>query len=254
MFGIDGYTFPAARTYDEVKRLYEASKPLKNDSEWRCLRDKRSNDRTGLIRKNLDEYVLKLYHSEIVRWTPDKVTVNRHDSMSSAAFVDRYLPSGYRASVYANRMAINQLHADAQWVFNKIGDDWELDTTTLTQYTRYSLDRKVLAQMRKRAKPFIDYVAARNALTQQHKQPYRLLSSFRQAEMLASFKPLLDDIDAFPKLYAEVRDTFTAGELSKSLPTTLTIMANGIVTSPLPPGQKPREPEWFSGHKHLISV
>lgn len=99
MFSIDARQLPSLHTYERVKRWWEDTKPPRgagwcSDTE-RPLKDNRSSH-FALRKVGNSCYELRLYHTAIVTWhNENQVTLDAtHDSVSTRAFADRYLPCG----------------------------------------------------------------------------------------------------------------------------------------------------------------
>jgi hypothetical protein len=65
-----GNTLPRIESYDEAKRVYENTKPIRGNPAFRPL-DRRSKDAKGSIKQVGDNYVLQLYSTDIVTYYPN---------------------------------------------------------------------------------------------------------------------------------------------------------------------------------------
>lgn len=62
--------YPSISSYEEAKRTYEGTKPLREHPDFRPL-DRRSKDAKSQIIKRGDEYIVRLYSTDIVTYFPD---------------------------------------------------------------------------------------------------------------------------------------------------------------------------------------
>jgi len=215
------------------------------------MRTKRKNDDTGTVWMDGDAVVFRLYRTDMVVWRPDRIVVMRHDSRSSAGFADRLLPHSLDAYMRFNEMVINRLHTTNQWVIDKIGDTWVIDPSTLVKHDKMLLDLKVLARMRKRAKPFLEYVHARKTLLND-RDVYRADSRYPQSAVHLLIRRV-DDQASFPQLYNVVKSAMELDKISKDLPVMLALSEGGYKKQACEPGHKPDNPYWVSAFSHLIS-
>lgn len=62
--------YPSISSYEEAKRIYENTKPLRGHPDFRPL-DRRSIDCNSQIIKQDDRYIIKLYRTDLVTYFPD---------------------------------------------------------------------------------------------------------------------------------------------------------------------------------------
>jgi len=96
---IDTHTIPKIRTWDEAKRVFEATVPWKDthDSE-RALGLRREKHKI-IIRDGTD-YKLRLYQTDVVIYHQDgDVTINAYSSVSTTKFIDQVAPVHFSQSL-----------------------------------------------------------------------------------------------------------------------------------------------------------
>lgn len=163
---IHAHLLPRVSTYAAANSVYDKAVPLKV-GDYRGLKDKRDAAKTV---GRFGEAVCFKYHSTVlVRWLRHKIELRTWDSMSSAAFANRFLPEGIHAVSLGGKMYYAQdgkyyEPSHAPLVFNEVGGKWVVDESTVMRYRTHTLNRKRAAHVRKVMKPFMDWLATTRRL------------------------------------------------------------------------------------------
>lgn len=168
----------------------------------------------------------------MVEYTESTVGITCYDSVSSGTFVDELAPHEIQARLHRGSMWVNNMQpVKSALVFNKTERGYEVDPATVMPQYRIEADRKIITQISKRLKPFLDYRAARAAL-----EGTRLATgAMRMARY--SFCALRDhhaNPELWPRLYDETRHV--AADVMRR---EMICFENGLKKVPLPIGQRP---------------
>lgn len=240
MFGIHAHLLPACDTYEGAIHIFEkAHQHARFEPGWRGLKDKRDTSKT--VFKTADGTVrFRYHHTDLVSWAPDELRVATWSSRSSVDFTDRFLPAGVFARSKGGAMYIVQ---DGHYyaagagpiVFNKLGGEWVVDPKTVARHGEFVIDRKKAARVRKVLKPFMDWTASIDRLTN---------PGFRQARvMYHEVGRLLQDAFREGTLheqhYPALRDSLVTH--SATFLAECYVLAGAVTTSVAPLGQLPKK-------------
>lgn len=101
----------------------------------------------------------------MVEYTESTVSITCYDSVSSVTFVDELAPHEIQARLHRGSMWVNNMQPlKSALVFNKTERGYEVDPATVMPQYRIEADRKIMLQVSKSLRPFLDYRDARAAL------------------------------------------------------------------------------------------
>jgi hypothetical protein len=87
-------TLPRIESYDEAKRVYENTKPIRGNPAFRPL-DRRSKYAKGSIKQVGDTYVIQLYSTDIVTYYPNGdvlLNTGNYSTISTADAIEQVSP------------------------------------------------------------------------------------------------------------------------------------------------------------------
>jgi hypothetical protein len=96
-FSLDTYFFPKLANYEAAKQHFDDCKPWRNGDENVRPLEKRSKRHCAMIRGSNEQYVCRLYNTDLVTYWPNgRIEVNlNYQSVSSEAFINALLrPTG----------------------------------------------------------------------------------------------------------------------------------------------------------------
>jgi hypothetical protein len=176
-FKLSVASLPPLENYEQAKKKYESITPIRGSNNVRPLGDRRYGHTRYITEGNGGEYYAAcLYRTECVRYyrpevkdgvTTERIEVRhgRWDTVSTAAFLDRVLPSGLRAEKTNNAVRINgyaigvDKHENGLLVLESInGAKWEIKN--FAQEVIHKINRKRKAQVLKRHAPFLQWAKA----------------------------------------------------------------------------------------------
>ena len=163
--------------YEQAKKKYESIIPIRGSNNVRPLGNRRYGHTRYITEGNGGEYYAAcLYRTECVRYyrpevkdgvTTERIEVRhgRWDTVSTATFLDRVLPSGLRAEKTNNAVRINGYaigvdeHGNGLLVLESInGAKWEIKN--FAQEVVHKINRKRKAQVLKRHASFLQWTKA----------------------------------------------------------------------------------------------
>jgi hypothetical protein len=160
------------------------------------------------------------------------VSITCWNSPSSVIFVGELAPHEIQARMHRGSMWVNNMQpVESALVFNKTERGYEVDPETVMPQYRIEADRKIITQVSKQLKPFLDYRDARAAL-----EGARLATGvMRMARH--SFCALRDhhaNPELWPRLYDETRHV--AADVMRR---EMVCFEDGLKKVPLPIGRRP---------------
>ncbi len=232
MFSISASSLPTIRTYQAAYDFWNTAKI--QDSQFRALNPKRKSDTSKRV-WSPDEgktIRLRLHHTDLVEYTESTVSITCYDSWSSCIFIDELAPHEIQARLHRNCMWVNNMQArERALVFNKTERGYEVDPATVMPQYRIEADRKIITQVSKQLKTFLDYRDARAAL-----EGVRLATGVMRMARY-SFCALRDhhaNPELWPRLYDETRHV--AADVMRR---EMVCFEDGLKKVPLPIGQRP---------------
>ena len=232
MFLISASSLPTIRTHQQAYSFWNTAKI--QDSQFRALNPKRKSDTSKRV-WSPDEgktIRLRLHHTDVVEYTESTVSITCYDSASSVIFVDELAPYEIQARMHRGSMWINSMQArERALVFNKTERGYEVDPATVMPQYRIEADRKIITQISKRLKPFLDYRAARAALEGTRLATGAMRMSHRSLCVLQNCHA---DPELWPRLYDETRHV-AADVMHREM----VCFEDGLKKVPLPIGRRP---------------
>ncbi len=207
--------FPRIGGYVEAEAFFNGASAVRS-STWtsderplgRRVDHNKRIVRRIMRRESHDAYVyeLVLYNTPLVTYMPDgEVLIVRHDAKLSRSFLNAVLPAGLRTVSHRNTTMVCASTPDGPaWYLGgfaalrftpHVHNQWQLNSAPQTRY-RQQLCLKRAAQIRKAAKPFLDWVAAHRALLGADQLLWPVPS---RAPAPKSFEQL-QDVQAWPDL------------------------------------------------------
>ncbi len=179
-FHIDTYHIPRIYGYDHAKRSFDSITPIRGGDQSVRRLGKRSDANKWLkheIREGVDVFIAGLHSTDVVTFYPShyEIYMGGWDSQSTMMFIEAvtgnrcksvqkkdYIPSGFpdinEARVLYNG---NPIYASTRYKFDY--DDKPLSELPTLQ--KYKVNRKKMSEVRKIAKPFLQYMNAIGSLS-----------------------------------------------------------------------------------------
>jgi len=227
-------------SYGGAVALFEKSKPFdEGDPNTRMLCTKRETGKAISRPEGLDEICFSYYNTELVRWvSPKQVLVGYYDSVSSRAFIDRFLPPGlYTLSVFGETYVggVRAKGGQVLFQYDPATNKWVPDAEMVRKEYDFRVNRKRAAEIKRLFKPFLEWKEATEKLRGE-KMGGRVEQVVGTAFLLNSIL----ETNALPQ------ERFMA--LANELPTGLNLLrvannlGGAIEKVELPIGQIPRHP------------
>lgn len=160
------------------------------------------------------------------------MSITCYDSVSSIIFVDKLTPYEIQTRMHRGSIWINSMQArEHALMFNKTERGYEVDPATVMPQYRIEADRKIITQISKRLKPFLDYRAARAALEGTRLATGAMRMSHRSLYVLQNCHA---DPELWPRLYDETRHV--AADVMRR---EMVCSEDGLKKVPLPIGRRP---------------
>lgn len=176
MFALSGTNLPSLRSYAAALKHYEGAP--EQDCLWRGLqlyeghrRNSSKRDTSKRIRKESDGTLsLRYHHTDLVCWHPDNtVSFEFHGSQSSQTFASCFTPPGLDYIRRADAAFIHQTDglylcegSNARLRFKEFKPGvWAcVNPHAARLFEGYTIDRKRMAAIQKKLRPFLDWNAA----------------------------------------------------------------------------------------------
>jgi hypothetical protein len=207
-YSIDTYDLPTIRSYEDAVRVFTDIKPIRGGSQSVRRIGKRSDKHKTLVEEIVDGvkvYKAQLWCSTVVQYYPThyEISMSGWATVSTMKFIDKvspactstkskreFIPNGYVLEgepdiyLYYNGYPIG---VGQRYKF-AYGSNVPLEPLRHPVYTKYAVDRTKMAEVRRRLKPFVQYVKAMHGLTQpelfEHSQYNRHTMPWTKAVMV----------------------------------------------------------------------
>ena len=179
-FHIDTYHIPRIYGYNHAKELFKSITPIRGGDQSVRRLGKRSDANKWLkheIREGVDVFIAGLHSTDVVTFYPShyEIYMGGWDSQSTMMFIEavtgnpcssvqkkNYIPSGF-PDINEARVVYDghPIYANTRYKFDY--DDKPL--SALPSLQKYKVNRKKMSEVRKIAKPFIEYLTAMSSLS-----------------------------------------------------------------------------------------
>lgn len=207
-FQTNPHKFARLRTYGDAELFYNRVKPIRGLDKASVgvpLRDDRKYWQYYALKKRGDDYVVRMYHTDIAIFRPDGTTIidASYGSKSTNAVVENFTPRGkngsYAAGFYRrNKRPIVWFNGQDFWA-NKpiVFKDGEIINKDQLAAEKRVLNRKRAATVRKNLQPFFDYIRTMRTLSEDG-LPAEMLPAWEGAG--SSYDRDYTDPSNFPRL------------------------------------------------------
>lgn len=213
MYGITTHHMARIDSYEKAKKYFDGEKPWRNRSDHiRPLGLRREQNKR--IERRGDHYVLMLYNTALVTYSPTGVYVRLYHTMSSRRFLWKVLPAGMNAVAHRGNTFIqvgNKTYTSSgkplAFAFDKARNTWTLlNPDDCQRFENPVFDRKLGAQAHKKIEPFVQWYTAVQRLA-----PARQVPAWRGNEAAAATQLVLGNapLETYPKLAEWVSDIAT---------------------------------------------
>lgn len=246
MFSIDASTLPSVSSYQGAINLFEKlpepKTPLQHNEK---LLKGVARDRAKRIRRSAGTVSFIYHDTPLVSWHgEDRLTVIHHSSVSSRAFIDRFLPKGMWVRGYRGATAVNGYLAKngpTDWYLRN--GNWQPDPNDVQAQYKLRLNRKKAEEIKAHVMPFLEWRDGLNALQGE------AASHWRPTPPLFAIKELLDDKD--PWRYSRLRPHIQAK--AEEVLNMAYSVGGAVEHILLPPGELPAKGTWDKW-RHLLPV
>ena len=180
----------------------------------------------------------------MVEYTESTVSITCYDSTSSVIFASELTPYEIQVRLHRGSMWVNNMQArERALVFNKTERGYEVDPETVMPQYRIEADRKIITQISKRLKPFLDYRDARAAFEGTRLATGAMRMSHRSLCVLQNCHA---DPELWPRLYDETRHV--AADVMRR---EMVCFEDGLKKVPLPIGRRPTK-SVYDGYSRFL--
>ena len=240
MFSIDAQSLPCASSYMDARHVYENAIIWKDEPIWRGLKNRRAKH--FLVRECGRTIEFRLYETVLVRWYGDgHVGVVVHDSISSRAFLNCFLPPGLSAIAAQGSTYIctggQYFTSHEELVFRYVASSnlWVCDNPEIAEpHYSYTTDKRIARMAQTRTRKVVERAKMLDRIgIPKTGSNFFLVPTKALAAELA--RPVLEDEDIY-RLSDHVR---TVSISPRDLARQITVQMGGVTKHPLPPGTYP---------------